>query len=218
MERQQFATSWWRWDIKLSTFLLSPHCSTASAICIFFHTMSLSAWEVIASFFAHPLSRHHTQTFSLSKSHICYNSVIILTSNRPTGNDTLLLFPLRWRLRDLTLFLAKMHFFNEWVLRNVTYRTEYKSKKEKIWKEIQHCFLFHHDHQKLFPQQDISISWSSHTPWSRLDIDKGWKTQSIPYWHHCMLLIADHQYFECNWLRCGKIDNVSKDNWSGRWH
>ena len=28
-------TSWWRWDIKLSTFLLSPHCSTASAICIF---------------------------------------------------------------------------------------------------------------------------------------------------------------------------------------
>ena len=98
MERQQFVTEnnelmEVRYKIEhISTFATLQHC-----ICNlhFFHTMSLSAWEVIASFFAHPLSRHHTQTFSLSKSHICYNSLIILTSNRPTGNDILLLFPLR---------------------------------------------------------------------------------------------------------------------------
>ena len=102
--------------------------------------------------------------------------------------------------------------------RHVSYRIEYKSIKPKIWEEIQHYFLFHLDHQRTFPEQDISISLSSHTPWSWLDIGKGSKIQSIPYSHHCMILIAYPQYFGYNWLHCGKIGNVSKDSWSGRWH
>lgn len=30
-------------------------------------------------------------------------------------------------------------------------------------------------------------------------------------------MIAHHQCFWCNWLRCGLIRNVSRDSWFGRW-